>query len=237
VILGRNASNIGESSFEWSVRKLIDCRNLGFTDGAQAVNYIGSHDVGGFQNERFYNYLQNNGILEKEKYFKLAFGCLLTAVGVPMILAGDEFADKQDLELSNADDPRKQIDPVNDDRLADPWRKNVFDYVSRLIRLRTTSPALAVNDTDFIHVDFTEGKRVLVWKRGQGDRVVIMVANFSDYGSPGGIDGEYVVPNWPELDQGWYEVTQQRQVAPNKVGREPVFSWEAKVYTPLFMPH
>ncbi|MFL5586170.1 MAG: alpha-amylase family glycosyl hydrolase [Ktedonobacteraceae bacterium] len=237
VILGRNASNIGESSFEWSVRKLIDCRNLGFTDGAQAVNYIGSHDVGGFQNERFYNYLQNNGILEKEKYFKLAFVCLLTAVGVPMILAGDEFADKQDLELSNADDPRKQIDPVNYDRLADPWRKNVFDYVSRLIRLRTTSPALAVNDTDFIHVDFTEGKRVLVWKRGQGDRVVIMVANFSDYGSPGGIDGEYVVPNWPELDQGWYEVTQQRQVAANKVGREPVFSWEAKVYTPLFMPH
>lgn len=56
VILGRNASNIGESSFEWSVRKLIDCRNLGFSDGAQAVNYIGSHDVGGYQNERFYNY-------------------------------------------------------------------------------------------------------------------------------------------------------------------------------------
>jgi pullulanase len=233
VILGRNASSIGEPSFEWSVRKLIDCRNLGFTDSAQAVNYIGSHDVGGFQNERFYNYLQNNGIVEKEKYFKLAFVCLLTAVGVPMILAGDEFADEQDLELSNADDARKQIDPVNYNRVADPWRRNIFDYVSRLIRLRTTFPALAVNDTDFIHVDFTEGKRVLVWKRGQGDRVVIVVANFSDYGSLGGIDGEYVVPNWPELDQRWYEVTQQRQVAPDKVGREPIFAWEAKVYMPL----
>ena len=88
VILGKNAFN--DSSFEWSVRKLIDCRFLGFTDSAQAVNYLTSHDVGGLGNERFYNYLINKGIYDTEPRIKLAFVCLLTAVGIPMILAEDE---------------------------------------------------------------------------------------------------------------------------------------------------
>src|SRR5439155_8762920 len=45
VILGRSADS--DASFEDSVRRLIDCRELGFTDGAQAINYVTSHDVGG----------------------------------------------------------------------------------------------------------------------------------------------------------------------------------------------
>jgi len=144
VILGKNAD--GESSFEWSVRKLIDCRLLGFSDGAQAINYNTSHDVEGFRNERLFNYLENNGVVLKEKQIKLAFVCLLTAVGVPMILAGEEFADQHDLALT---EPGKEIDPVNFDRLDEPWRKDIFQYVSRLVRFRTTSHALAVNDTEF----------------------------------------------------------------------------------------
>lgn len=236
VILGENAYTIGEPSFEWSVRKLIDCHNLGFTDGSQAVNYVGSHDVGGFQNERLFNYLANNGIVDKGKRIKLAFVCLLTAVGIPMILAGDEFADQQDLDINAKDDlsqRNKQIDPVNYERLDEPWRKDIFDYVARLVRLRIVSNALAVNDTEFIHVDFAEGKRVIVWKRGQGDAIVVVVANFSDYGSPGGIAGEYIVPNWPLRDKAWREITQECVVAPEKVGREPIFPWEAKVYAPM----
>lgn len=77
VILGR--SSFGES-FEQSVRKLIDCRLLSFRDGTQAVNYITSHDVGGYGNERIYNYLVNNGVIDCEERIKLAFVCLLTAV-------------------------------------------------------------------------------------------------------------------------------------------------------------
>src|SRR6185436_13902347 len=71
VILGKNAWD--EPSFEWSIRKLIDCRNLGFTDGSQAVNYITSHDVGGYGNERFFSYLVSNGIADTEPRIKLAF--------------------------------------------------------------------------------------------------------------------------------------------------------------------
>ena len=226
VILGKNA--FGEESFEWSVRKLIDCRLLGFIDGSQAVNYVTSHDVEGFGNERLYNYLENNGIVDKQKYIKLAFVCLLTAMGIPMILAGEEFADEHDLSPEEVKD--KQVDPVNYERLNDSWRKNIFNYVARLVHLRTTSEALGVNDTQFIHVDFNEGKRVVVWQRGCGEQLVVVVANFSDYGSPNW--AEYVVPNWPNALPGkqWREVTQDRTVPEGKAGKEPIFPWEAKVY-------
>lgn len=241
VIVGRNAD--GEPSFEWSVRKLIDCRNLGFTDGTQAVNYVGSHDVGGQGNERLYNYLDFAGVAFKEKPIKLAFACLLTAVGVPMILAGDEFGDQHDIDIFRGDrdgrtpDTNKQLDPVNFDRLdSDPWRQDLFRYVSRLVKLRTQAEALAVNDTTFIHVDFNDGKRVVAWKRGREgiDDPVVVVANFSDFGTadPMNPASEYVVPGWPATPPGkqWREVTLERLVPVARVGREPLFPWEAKVY-------
>jgi 1,4-alpha-glucan branching enzyme len=228
VILGHNAWD--ESSFEWSVRKLIDCRLLGFRDGAQAINYVTSHDVGGRGNERLYNYLVNNGVYDTEKRIKLAFVCLFTAVGIPMILAGEEFADQHDLDISNADGDNKQVDPVKFKRMNDDWRRRIFDYVARLVELRKRSDALAVNDTVFIHADFNDGKRVLVWKRGYGDKLVVTVANFSDYGTPDG--SEYRIPNFPATPAGrsWREITQSRVVEPDWVGREAIYPWEAKVY-------
>jgi len=52
---------------------------------------------------------------------KLAFACLLTAVGIPMILAGEEFADQHDRFDSHGNvsqDGGKQVDPVDFSRLA-----------------------------------------------------------------------------------------------------------------------
>jgi 1,4-alpha-glucan branching enzyme len=229
VILGKNASD--EPSFEWSIRKLIDCRNLGFTDGSQAVNYLTSHDIGGPGNERIFNWLNNNGIHDTEPRIKLAFVCLLTAVGIPMILAGDEFADQQDLDISHPKegDTYKQIDPVNYSRMAEDWRERIFNYVAKLVRFRTSCDALAINDTQFIHSDFND-KRVMVWQRGDGDQVVVVVANFSEYATPP--DSDYKVPDWPATPPGkqWREVTQDRLVPQEWAGREPIFPWEAKVY-------
>lgn len=241
VILGQSWSD--EPSFEWSVRKLIDCRLLGFSDGTQSVNYITSHDVGGQGNERLYDWLEFAHVHEKEQRAKLAFVCLLTAVGVPMIFAGEEFVDQMDLDIfsgaTNDDERnyRKQVDPVNYSRLDDAWRRRVFNYVTRLVKFRTSSNALAKNDTSFIHVDFYEGKRVLVWQRGTGDDLVIVVANFSDWGTtnPGNPDSKYVIPNWPNLPQGkkWHEITQERYVDVEWAGKEPLFPWEAKVYATI----
>jgi pullulanase len=232
-VLGQGADGLG---FEDTVRQLVDCRACGYADLAQAVIYLTSHDVEGFKNERLVNYLQNNGVVDCEKRVKLAFACLLTAVGIPQILAGDEFADQHDLfdpsgHVSEAGG--KQVDPVNFSRLEEDWRGRVKDYVGRLVRLRTSSDALAVNDVEVIHVDL-DGKRVVVWRRGVPGpgQLVVVVANFSDYTTPPGPSAEYVVPNWPVTPPGrhWREVGQDRPVPTEWVGREPVFSWEAKIY-------
>jgi 1,4-alpha-glucan branching enzyme len=225
VIRGRS---LAEESFEETVRRLIDCRNVGFRDGPEAVNYVTSHDVGGFENERLFLFLQNNGIGLKLERFKLAFACLLTSVGTPMILAGEEFADEHDRAVTDAD---KQQDPLNFARVSDPWRRELFDYVARLVRFRIDSRALGVNDTRFIHTDFTAGRRILAWLRGVPGREdpVVVVANFSGVTPPG---GEYRVRDWPNTPPGrrWREVSQARDVPDDWVGREPLFPWEAKVY-------
>jgi pullulanase len=236
-ICGQSAD--GEPGFESTVRKAIDCRNFGFSDLSQAVIYLTSHDVEGYRNERLYNFLQNNGVADTETRIKLAHVCLLTAVGIPMILAGEEFADQHDLfdqQGNVSDNGGKEVDPVDYSRLSDDWRTRIKNYVAILVRLRTESPALCVNDTNFIHVDFSEGKRVLAWQRGipGSGNLIIVLANFSDYGTPNPSDpsAQYVVNNWPALPAGktWQEVTQNRTVPASWAGKEPIYPWEAKVY-------
>jgi pullulanase len=220
------AALAGEAD-EGTFRAMIDCRALGFIDGAQAINYITSHDVEGYRRERLCTWLEELGfgVDQIEDRVKLAFACLLTAVGVPMIFAGEEFADEHDrfdrfghITQSGG----KQVDPVNYARLADPWRKRIFDVVSRLAQLRTSHPALGVNDTDIFHIDFDNGKRVIAWRRGL-DNPVVVVANFSDSSFQ-----EYIVPGWPAAMRPWREVTENR-LAPD-AGREGLGAWQAKVY-------
>lgn len=206
-------------TFEETVRRMIDCRELGFTDGTQAVNYLTSHDVGGQGNERLYNYLDSAGVVDKQPRFELAFACLLTAVGIPMILAGDEFADVQDF-LS---EDRKEVDPVTFRRLQDPWRAQLFEYVRRLVRLRTTSDALCVNDVEWLHVDCEDERRVVAWQRGQGDALVVVVANFSDFASD-----DYEVGGWP--DGTWRDVLDGHVHVEADAARTPVRPWHARVW-------
>jgi glycosidase len=146
-----------------------------------------------------------------------------------MILAGEEFVDQHDRGLSH---PDKQQDPVNFERLSDPWRRRVFDYTARLVSLRKSAAALAVNDTNFIHFDLSLGRRICAWVRGDPGKhtPVVVVANFSGIQPPG---SEYRVPNWPATPSGkrWREITQNREVPSSWIGREPLFPWEAKVYT------
>jgi 1,4-alpha-glucan branching enzyme len=168
---------------------------------------------------------------------KLGFVCQMTAVGIPMILAGEEFGDQHDLFDSHGNVTHqggKQVDPVNYSRFDDPDRREVFEYVKRLVHLRTSHPALSVNDTDFIHVDFDAGKRVLAWKRGSDGDPVVVIANFSDFTTPNAMapSSEYFVRNWPATPAGqhWIEVTQERDVKTGRHNRESIFAWEAKVY-------
>ncbi|HEX2473882.1 MAG TPA: alpha-amylase family glycosyl hydrolase [Lacipirellulaceae bacterium] len=277
-ILGENVNGL---NFEDTVRHAIDCRIEGvFTDGAQAINYLTSHDVQGMRKERLYNLmlaaislassesLFNRGDIEagvrteirgqgrepsneevrdrasqimlhkaRLRRIKLGFVCQLTAVGIPMILAGEEFGDQHDLFDSHGNVTQqggKQADPVNFSRFDDPDRRDLFEYVQRLVHLRTSHPGLAMNDTAFIHVDFDAGKRVLVWKRGHDADPVVVVANFSDFTTPNALEpgSEYVVNNWPPTRVGrhWFEVTQGRDIKTGRHNKESIFAWEAKAY-------
>ncbi|KAK3938771.1 1,4-alpha-glucan branching enzyme GlgB [Diplogelasinospora grovesii] len=229
VIMGESANG---DNFEWTVRKLADCTldNLDgrFTDGAQAVNYITSHDIEGDRKERLYNYLKNCGVWDVEKRAKLAFALLLTSVGVPMIFAGEEFCDQMDRSV---DMSKKQTDPVNYSRKNDGgWRQELFGYVANMVKFRTACPALGEDDSTFFHVDQSRGGKIMAWKRGTSDGGVVVVANFSEESTPG---TEYVVPDWPDREKGeWREVSQGwREVPAEWVGREPLLQWEAKIYT------
>jgi pullulanase len=236
-LIGR--SHESETTFEATVRRAIDCREFGYGDLTQAVIYLTSHDVEGFRNERLFNFFMNSGVFDAERRTKLAFACLLTAVGLPMILAGEEFADQHDLFGPDGNVTQnfgKQVDPVNFARLQDDWRARIKEYASRLIQLRTSYDALAVNDVEFIHADFDDGKRVMAWRRGEAGSAsqVVVVANFSDFATPDADqpDAEYVVNNWPATpsNRRWREVPQERWVDEARAGREPLYAWEAKVY-------
>jgi 1,4-alpha-glucan branching enzyme len=181
----------------------------------------------------------NQIILHKARLrrIKLGFVCLLTALGIPMILAGEEFGDQHDLFDRHGNVTHqggKQVDPVNFGRFDEPDRRELFDYVARLVKLRTSHPALSGDAINFSHVDFEEGKRVVVWKRGSENDPVIVVANFSDFTTPHALTpgAEYFVPNWPPTPAGshWFEVTQGRPVTTGRHDKEAIFAWEAKVY-------
>jgi 1,4-alpha-glucan branching enzyme len=233
-LMGRSSGGL---NFEDTIKEAIDCRRLGYHDGAEAVNYLGSHDVEGEGKERLATFFRYAGFTDEqiERRAKLAFACLLTAVGIPMILAGEEFGDEHDLFDRNGHvrhESGKQVDPVNFRRLegeSNEWRRRLFAYVSRLIQLRRSHPTLGRNEVEFIHADFTPGRRIMVWKRGTNDNPVVVVANFSDFESEA---PEYRVPNWPATPPGrqWREVSQGRDVPAEWIGREPLFAWEAKVY-------
>ncbi|CZT50159.1 uncharacterized protein RSE6_11099 [Rhynchosporium secalis] len=228
------AAILGEATeydFSTTVRKMVDCRrdtNHPFWDGAQAINYITSHDTEGYRKERLYNFLSNNGVTDMERRVKFAFALLLTSVGIPMIFAGEEFVDQHDRDTSD-----KQIDPVNYERRSEDWRSRIFKYVSILIRFRKECPALGDNDTDFFFVDESRGGKVMAWNRGGvGREVVVVVANFTGEDLGMGEGQEYVVNGWPEREKGgWREVTTGREVSGEWVGREPLGAWECMVYT------
>lgn len=242
VIMGQPAP--GEVNLESTVRKLIDCRSFGYTGLAQAVIYLTSHDVEGYRNERLYNLLVSNGISQTQQRIQLAFVCLLTSVGIPMILAGEEFAAQHvffDASGNVTQDGGKQVDPVDFSLLnisGNPdngWRTQLKNYVANLVQLRTSSAALSVNDNDVFFTDFS-GKQVMAWTRGNAntDDLIVVLANFSDYGTPDPTDpsSQYVVNNWPATPPGgrWREISQGYSVPLDWIGKEPIYPWEAKVY-------
>lgn len=112
-----------------------------------------------------------------------AFAILLTSVGVPMILVGEEFAEIHDLGYENWQ--RKMEDPVDWSRREYPGHDALHDAVRDLIHLRTSTAALQRNEVEFFHVhpetDDPDGPTVVAYCRSGGEPVgsddQVVVAN------------------------------------------------------------
>lgn len=194
-------------------------RSSGFSDLSKAVNYITSHDVEAYLEQRLMNFHMmeilrytgvkpNDGESEVDFIQRLVdniatqspdvqaahgqslerigstFALMLTSAGIPMFLAGEEFADIHDLDHYNW--RLKQADPVDWERINLLGHKTLRDRVGQLIALRTEHPALQRNEVEFFYfhptIDDNNGMRVFAYCRTGGQLLgksgqVVVVAN------------------------------------------------------------
>ena len=141
----------------------------GYTDNAQAINYLETHDQ-----ERIAFEIRTNPTLDLDQAVnaksKLGALALFTAQGVPMIYAGQEFGEGT----------RKTIDKnkLHWERLEDGTWSDLRNYYASLAQLRAVNPALTKNTVESIVMD--NERKVIVFKRwDEGGNQVVVGLNFS----------------------------------------------------------
>jgi pullulanase/glycogen debranching enzyme len=195
-----------------------------YTDLAQMVNYATSHDV---QNSpRLMSWLLSDFINELgincdirgrtqalfgedldtlgalyDKAIDVAFSAwalTLTSVGIPMVLAGEEFLDVHDIDCN--DWRQKMSDPVDYSRQNHARRAAFRRRVRDLVRLRTSIAALQQNEIAYLHFssgfDTNDGDRTFVYCRTRGAPLgtggqIVVIANLWDKPTT------LTLPGWP----------------------------------------
>lgn len=98
------------------------------------------------------------------------YALLATSAAIPMLLAGEEFADVHDLDQSNWE--LKMSDPVDFARADYPGHRQVLQQVSELFALRASHGALDRNEIALFYVhpelDANTGARVFAYARTAG---------------------------------------------------------------------
>jgi 1,4-alpha-glucan branching enzyme len=175
-------------------------RNGSFSDLAQRVTYCTSHDIEKDEEQRLYSFFLSklehvgHSISDAETHsiaFEQvcsAFALMLTTAGMPMFLAGEEFAELHDTDRRNW--RLKMSDPIDWTRSEQPGRRDLIRRIKELVKLRTTHPALQRNEIELFSMnngfhpsfDTNDGERVFVYCRTSGQALgrpgqVIVVAN------------------------------------------------------------
>lgn len=156
---------------------LWDGPNGRFAKPEHSVNYLESHDgytLGdfiriGYDNSRRLTTVDDIDAFTRLSNFelrsaKLAAIFLLTAQGIPMLHAGQEWARAKIIRKTDVDDPHTGL-PDHNSYEKDNYtnylnyeeialNQPLYDYYKGLIRLRKSSPALRRSDPD--DIDFTE---------------------------------------------------------------------------------
>lgn len=133
-----------------------------------------------------------------------AFALMLTSVGMPMFLAGEEFGDVHDLDHS--DWQLKMSDPVDFTRRELLGHRGLLKRVQELAGLRTSQSALQRDEVEFFYshptIDNNDGVKVFGFCRTNGlplgsrDQVVVL-ANVGPHNFP-----VFDFPGFPWSDAG-----------------------------------
>ncbi len=180
-------------------------RQHGFGYTWEHISWIADHLDGGYEGRANQQQRFDHGVaLER---LRSAFGLLMTSVGIPMILAGDEFGDVHDLDHKNY--RYKMSDPVDwqrKDCCRYPNNHALRSGVGKLIKQRTSHPALLRNEIDFFYfhptIDETDGERVFAYARTRGEPLgrqqqVVVVANVGPSDYP-----QFDLPwHWPDVTE------------------------------------
>jgi 1,4-alpha-glucan branching enzyme len=202
----------------------------GFDSPAQLINFTCSHDEVRPEHEiKFYSGrhidLPEEMTLQQAAIIKAQLGLVLlfTAPGVPMIYAGQEFAE---------DTPRT-IDflPLNWEKLETPMRMQHVELVRRLIQLRQTHEALRSDNIQFHGNGFAEEK-LLCYDRwlgepGSSPRDFVAIAlNFDNV--PKGVSLKLPYPgSWLDIISGRKHRLRRNQV------RLTLKPWDSAVLVPV----
>lgn len=176
------------------LKDALDGKRQGFMGTVNIVNYLTSHDQ-----ERLMVELADHEIFDEVAFKRIKFGValLMTAVGIPLILMGEEFGEYKPLKPESS-----KLDWT---LLKNDGSQGLLDYYKGLIRLRKENYALYGDNIDFFYED--PQAKVLGYIRwnDEGSQLII-IANFSDNFLEG-----YAVSQIPESGT-WHEWTRDYDV-------------------------
>jgi len=213
-------------------------RDNAFDDLAQRVIYPTSHDVQGHHEQRLWGFLLEAarevtgddsvpGVERCQAALEMqvaAFALTSTALGIPMFLAGEEFAEAHD--LPHWDWRQKMSDVVDWYRRDEPGHREVLARVKELVALRRTASCLHWHRLEFFamqggfHESFNEnrGERIFAFCRsgnqeaGKKDQVIV-VANCQFKGQ-----SPFILDSWPWGSLPLEEVGGKGQPLPSVAG-------------------
>lgn len=218
--------------WEWEKRDIFRAiggfRENGLATATQTVNYSCSHDEVRPEHEIIF-YSQKHIALPAgmtvhqlaQAKALLGLVTLLTAPGIPMLYAGQEFGE---------DAPRTiDFQPLHWDKLRQPLYHTYFRLIKRLLAARHTHPALASDHICFHHNCFNH-EQVVHFDRmfydEQGEKLVDFVAVALNFG---GVAREIeLMTPWPGH---WQELLSEQCYQIERSCRLTLAPWQAMVLT------
>lgn len=167
--------------------RLLDFRHTGYTDNAQAINFLESHD----EQRLFYEVATNPDISPHTAHQKSKLGaiCLFTAAGVPMLYHGQEFGMWTERTI---DENKVLWDLLQQEHGAD-----LHAFYRGMILLRASCRALVGNNIVPLVVD--QERKMMAYHRWSDDDQcqAVVVVNF-------GISTDYLDVPFPQAGV-WHE--------------------------------